>query len=168
MLDKNGNSVQSSGVAGAASIGSHLVEDDDDDGDKTRELREALQNTKDTIVSTAADIKQQKKWVKETVKIIESYVHKVRRVNSNIRDQQKVVKESFRKKKQIQNLLLQRQLNAKLKGANEDLKTLKAALEQVERKQINFAKSKTDVAQTIGELEDELKKLRGDQSARKF
>jgi hypothetical protein len=135
------------------------------DGDagaaKMKALHEALQSVKDQIVAKASQIKSEKKWVKEVTKIIETYVVKTRRVNMNIRQLQKQVKELFRKKKQIDNLIVQRKLEKKLKVANKDLTTLQSALHNVKKKHDAFMKSKRDVTVTIGAIESELGKLKG-------
>jgi predicted nucleic acid-binding Zn-ribbon protein len=139
----------------------HLVATDDD-GNKDKELEEALQSVKDQIVAKANQIKSEKEWVKEVTKIIEDYVKKTRRVNGNIRQTQKEVKILFRKKKQIENMILQRKLEKKLRVANDDLATLNGAMEGLQKKATAFTKSKVDIENTIGALETELKKLRGE------
>lgn len=138
----------------------HLVATDSD-ADKDKELAEALQSVKDQIVHKANQIKSEKKWVHEVTKIIEAYVRKTRRVNANIRTLQKDVKTLFRKKKQIENMTLQRKLESKLRLATVDLATLQAAISGVKHKADAFAKSKHDIKTTIGALEAELAKLRG-------
>lgn len=138
----------------------HLVATDSD-ADKDKELSEALQSVKDQIVHKANQIKSEKKWVHEVTKIIEAYVRKTRRVNANIRSLQKNVKTLFRKKKQIENMILQRKLEAKLRLATVDLATLQAAISGVKHKENAFAKGKKDIKATIGALEAELAKLRG-------
>lgn len=138
----------------------HLVATDADT-DKDKELAEALQSVKDQIVHKANQIKSEKKWVHEVTKIIEAYVRKSRRVNANIRSLQKEVKTLFRKKKQVENMILQRKLESKLRLATVDLATLQAAISGVKNKEDAFKKSKHDIKTTIGALEAELAKLRG-------
>lgn len=135
--------------------------DDDGSDDKDKQLQDALQNVKDQIVAKASQIKSEKKWVKEVTKIIETYVQKTRRVNANIRSLQKDVKGLFRKKKQIENLVLQRRLQDKLKIASKDLNTLESALKNVKTKEDAFTKSKHDISETIAAVQEELSKLRG-------
>ncbi len=135
--------------------------DGGDAGGKVAALKDALQNVKDQIVAKASQIKSEKKWVKEVTAIIKTYVHKTRRVNANIRKLQKEVKDLFRKKKQIDNLILQRRLEDKLKVANKDLQTLKGALTNVQKKKSAFQRSKQDITTTIGAIKHELAKLQG-------
>jgi len=138
----------------------HMVATDDD-GNKDQELAEALQTVKDQIVAKANEIKAEKKWVREVTKIIEAYVKKTRRVNGNIRQLQKDVKTLFRKKKQIENMMVQRKLEKKLKVAVADMTTINLALKNVKVKENAFNKSKDSIKATIASMKTALKKLRG-------
>jgi len=133
----------------------------DDDGNKDQELAEALQTVKDQIVVKANEIKAEKKWVREVTKIIEAYVKKTRRVNANIRQLQKDVKTLFRKKKQIENMIVQRKLEKKLKVAVADMTTINLALKNVKTKENLFNKSKNSIKATISSMRQALRKLRG-------
>jgi uncharacterized protein YukE len=134
----------------------------DDDSTKDQELAEALQTVKDQIVAKANEIKAEKKWVREVTKIIEAYVKKVRRVNANVRRLQQDVKALFRKKKQIENMIVQRKLEKKLKIAVEDMKTINLAIKNVKIKETAFNKSKTSIQSTISTMKQALSKLRGE------
>jgi len=135
---------------------------EDDNPDKDTELQEALQSVKDNIVYKANLIKQEKRWVKAVTKIVEDYVKKARRVNAHIRHLAQEVKVLFRKKKQIENMIVQRKLTQKLVVAKKDLDTINSALRNVYKKQMAFNRSKIDIKQTIGAMTEELKKLRGE------
>jgi len=133
----------------------------DEDGNKDQELAEALQTVKDQIVAKANEIKAEKKWVREVTKIIEAYVKKTRRVNGNIRQLQKDVKMLFRKKKQIENMIVQRKLEKRLKVAVADMTTINLALKNVKVKETAFNKSKNSIKATISAMDTALKQLRG-------
>ena len=139
----------------------HIVAKDDN-SQKDQELADALQNVKDQIVFKANEVKREKRWVREVTKIVETYIKKSRRVNGNVRNLQSEIKILFRKKKQIENMIVQRKLETKLKVANTDLTTIRAAIKSVKEKEAAFKKSKTDIKQTIGAMEKELSKLRGE------
>jgi chromosome segregation ATPase len=139
----------------------HIVAKDDN-SQKDQELSDALQNVKDQIVYKANEVKREKRWVREVTKIVETYIKKSRRVNANVRNLQNEIKILFRKKKQIENMIVQRKLETKLKVANTDLTTIRAAIKSVKEKEAAFKKSKTDIKQTIGAMEKELSKLRGE------
>jgi len=134
----------------------------DDDSAKDQELQDALANVKDQIIFKANEIKSEKRWVKEVTKIIQTYIKKTRKVNANIKNLQKEVKVLFRKKKQIENMIVQRKLEKKLKVASQDLTTIKGALKSVKAKAVVFKKSQDDIKNTIGAMKNELKKLRGE------
>jgi len=139
----------------------HMVAADDDTA-KDQELADALQSVKDQLVYKANQIKNEKRWVREVTKIIEAYVKKARRVNAHIRGMQAEVKNLFRKKKQIENMIVQRKLEMKLKVAKKDLDTVKEAMKNVSKKQQAFTKSQTDIQMTISAMSNELGKLRGE------
>jgi len=134
----------------------------DDDPKKDEELHSALQTVKDEIVYKANEIKREKRWVKDVTKIIESYIKKTRRVQGNIRKLQNEIKVLFRKKKQLENMIVQRALEKKLKVAHQDLDTIKQALTSVKKKQSAFSKSKKDIRDTMKTMEQMLQKLRGE------
>lgn len=136
-----------------------------DDSDKDKQLKDALQTVKDEIVAKASQIKSEKKWVKEVTKIVQSYVGKTQRVNANIRTLQKDVKDLFRKKKQVENVMVQRRLAQKLAVANKDMSTLDSALQNVQKKEKAFSKSKEDIMHAINVMQDELKKLKGESNS---
>jgi hypothetical protein len=138
-----------------------------DDEDKASKLKTALESVKAEIVHLAKAIKSEKAWVKQVTAIIESYVHKTRRVNADVRAKQRQVRDLFKKKKQIDNLILQERLLKKLNVANKDLVTIGSALGNVKKKEEAFSKSKNSIAGTIGAIQAELKKLRGEKGARK-
>jgi len=133
----------------------------DEDTSKDQELADALQSVKDSIVYKANNIKSEKRWVKEVTKIIESYVQKARHVNSHIRNEQQSVKVLFRKKKQIENMITQRKLEAKLRIAHKDLETIDSAIKNIDKKAVAFNQSKDHIKNTIGAIHSELSKLRG-------
>lgn len=146
----------------APSRNMHIVSDDASEEEKEKELLDALQAVKDQIVYKANQVKSQKRWVKEVTAIIESYVTKSRRVNKSTRELQGQIKELFRKKKQITNMLVQRKLEKKLKVANGDLQLLMAAMQKTREKEAAFKDSQDSIRTTIGNIETMLAKLRND------
>eukprot|EP01006_Ploeotia_vitrea_P003663 TRINITY_DN113018_c0_g1_i1.p1 TRINITY_DN113018_c0_g1~~TRINITY_DN113018_c0_g1_i1.p1 ORF type:complete len:276 (+),score=150.92 TRINITY_DN113018_c0_g1_i1:45-830(+) len=146
----------------------HAVDDDGDAADeakKDQELQEALQTVKDQIVAKATQIKSEKAWVKQVVGIIEAYALKVRRVNQSIRSLQENVKELYKNKKQIENMILQRKLQKRLSLATKDLDTLQNALQHLQKKRVSFTQSGSSLKNTIGEIQAELQRLRSEHPA---
>jgi len=91
----------------------------------------------------------------------QQYEAKISRVKADIEKTKLEVKVLFKKKKQIENLKIQRQLEKKLKDARADLTTLKSALKHVRSKVTEFAKTKHEIKKTILSIHTQLAKLKG-------
>jgi len=130
-------------------------------------LNLALEAVKEDILSTNKQINDERRWVIAVSKIIKSYNKKMQRVEAHIIALRKEMKSLYRKKKQIENLKLQRALQAKLKEAKAELKTLKNSLSHVARKQGELNKSGRDLRQTIAGIQGQLAKLRGQRMYKK-
>jgi len=130
-------------------------------------LNLALEAVKEDILSTNKQINDERRWVIAVSKIISSYNTKMKRVESHIISLRKEMKSLYRKKKQIENLKLQRALQAKLKEAKRELKTLTNSLKHVAVKQGQLNKSGRDLRNTIAGIQGQLAKLRGQKLAKK-
>jgi len=86
----------------------------------------------------------------------------VKRVESHIIVLRKEQKRLFIKKKQIENLKLQRRLEAKLRDANDELAALQESLKHVQIKNEELNKSHMDLRATIINIENQLAKLKGE------
>jgi len=128
----------------------------------------ALAAIKQDILVRNRQINDEKAWVSQVRKIVEQYNKKVKRVLSDIQKTKQEVKVLFRKKKQIENLKIQRALEAKLKDATSDLGTLKSALQHVQTKASEFAKTKREIKKTIISIHTQLAKLKGEKSKKKL
>jgi hypothetical protein len=124
-------------------------------------LNQALEAVKEDILSTNKQIGDERKWVIAVNKIIVSYTDKMKRVEDHIIALRKEMKNLYKKKKQIENLKLQKALEAKLKEANEELATLTNSLKHVQVKQGELNKSGSDLKATIAGIKAQLAKLRG-------
>jgi len=123
----------------------------------------ALAAVKEDILSTNKQITDERKWVIAVAKIIASYNDKMKRVEAHIIALRKEMKSLYRKKKQIENLKLQRALEAKLKEAKAELATLTSSLKHVSVKQGELNRSGSDLRLTIAGIQAQLAKLRGQQ-----
>jgi len=130
-------------------------------------LNLALAAVKEDILATNKQITDERKWVIAVAKIIASYNNKMKRVEAHIIALRKEMKSLYRKKKQIENLKLQRALEAKLKEARNELATLSSSLNHVRVKQGELNKSGTDLRATIAGIQAQLAKLRGQRKMRK-
>jgi uncharacterized protein YukE len=135
---------------------------------KKNKLEIALSAIKQDILVRDRQIRDEKAWVAQVRKIVEQYNQKVKRVLSDIEKTKGEVKVLFKKKKQIENLKIQRQLEKKLKDATKDLKTLKSALDHVKNKASEFAKTKNDIKKTIISIHTQLAKLKGVKDPKKL
>jgi len=124
-------------------------------------LNLALEAVKENILLTNKQINDERRWVIAVGKIITSYNTKMKRVEAHIIALRKEMKALYRKKKQIENLKLQRALEAKLKEAKAELATLTHSLKHVAVKQGELNKSGRDLRLTIAGIQGQLAKLRG-------
>jgi len=124
-------------------------------------LNLALEAVKEDILSTNKQINTERQWVVAVAKIIAQYNEKMKRVEAHIIALRKEMKSLYRKKKQIENLKLQRALQDKLKQARTELTTLTGSLTKVQKKKGQLNKSGADLRVTIAGLQGQLAKLRG-------
>jgi len=130
-------------------------------------LNLALEAVKEDILSTNKQINDERRWVIAVSKIISSYNTKMKRVEAHIISLRKEMKSLYRKKKQIENLKLQKALEAKLKEAKAELATLTNSLKHVAVKQGELNKSGRDLRATISGIQAQLAKLRGQKLKKK-
>jgi len=126
-------------------------------------LNLALAAVKEDILSTNKQINDERKWVIAVAKIIASYNDKMKRVEAHIIALRKEMKQLYKKKKQIENLKLQKALEAKLKEAHDELATLTSSLKHVATKQGELNRSGADLRTTIAGIQAQLARLRGQQ-----
>jgi len=129
---------------------------------KKDKLDIALAAIKQDIMVRNRQLEEEKNWVNEVHKITEQYNKKVHRVEADIVKTRNEVKALFKKKKQVENLKIQRQLEAKLKDATGDLATLSQALHHVKSKSQEFEKTKNEIKTTIYNIHTQLAKLKGE------
>jgi len=122
----------------------------------------ALAAIKQDIMVRNRQLEEEKNWVAEVRKITEQYNKKVHRVEADIVKTRNEVKALFKKKKQVENLKIQRALEAKLKDATSDLSTLQQALSHVKSKSAEFEKTKQEIKKTIYGIHTQLAKLKGE------
>jgi predicted nucleic acid-binding Zn-ribbon protein len=128
-------------------------------------LNAALEAVKEDIISNSKQIGEERMWVAAVVKITASYEEKVQRVRDHIIELRKEMKKLYEKKKQIENLKLQRALEKKLKEAQDELASLSTSLDAVMAKHEELKKSHVDLQTTIESIEAQLAKLKGEDPA---
>jgi len=124
-------------------------------------LNLALDAVKQDILATNKQINDERRWSIAVHKIVTSYKGKLARVDAHIIALRKEMKALYRKKKQIENLKLQRALETKLKEARAELSLLTTSLKHVAVKQGQLNRSGADLRATIAGIQGQLAKLRG-------
>lgn len=88
-----------------------------------------------------------------------AYAVKVTRVEANVKRLREEVAKLYHKKKEIENLKIQKKLEAQLRDAQGDLGTLDGALNHVKTEADKFDKKKEDVQSVIVNLQGQLDKV---------
>jgi len=125
-------------------------------------LESAYEAVKEDILTNSKKITDEKKWVEAVTKITASYEEKVKRVEEHIIVLRKAQRALFTKKKQLENLKLQRKLEKRLREATDELTALQNSLKHVQIKNEELNKSHMDLRATIISIENQLAKLKGE------
>jgi hypothetical protein len=135
------------------------------DPDKPKgKLELALDAVKEDIIAKSKQIADESRWVASVHRITETYRMKSSRVATNIDNLRRNGRDLFKRKKQIENLKLQQEIETKLGDAHDDLTTLLNALHHVDDKRKDISQSKGSIQSTIKALESQLMELRGEKS----
>lgn len=126
----------------------------------------ALAATKEEIVVRAKELHKEKDWAKKVEGLIAEYQSKLNKVTSNIDKLRLQTKSLLKKKKQIQNIQVQKKLKEKLSVATADLNRLQKQMSHIHGKENEFADTEKQLKDTMGALKNSLLKLKG-QSAKK-
>jgi predicted nucleic acid-binding Zn-ribbon protein len=151
-------------IVAKARVPAALISADDmsiEEEQEQTKLDEAIAAINEDLMHYIKQVQDETTWVVDVRKVIEAYDVKTKRVETNIEHLKQEISGLYKKKKQIENLKLQKQLQLKLKAATSDLSTLEQAMAHVRAKQDEFTKSKSEVLGTIGQLEGQLADLKG-------
>jgi chromosome segregation ATPase len=130
-------------------------------------LDAALQALGEDIIAKSKQIKNEETWVGEVKKIIKLYSQKLKRVVGNVKTLREEVRKLYIKKRQIQNLKIQRALEKRMEEADADLKTLDSKLDLVKTRATEFTRTRKGITNTIGQLKSKLNELKGVKPAAK-
>jgi len=128
-------------------------------------LDAALNAIGEDIIAKSKQIKNEETWVEEVKKIIKLYTKKLQRVVANVKQLREDVRKLYIKKRQIQNLKIQRALEKRMEEAKADLNTLDSKLSVVKQRSDEFARTRKGIEQTVKSLESKLAELRGKPAA---
>jgi len=126
-------------------------------------LQGQLEDTEADIISRKRSIKNEMAWITQVEAILKNYATKIDKVKAHIETEKKALSDLKTKKKQIKNLIKKKQLEAELRSTTEDLQELQTELKQVQDREAEFDKSKTDLKSKIEQIEGEISSLKGDE-----
>ena len=124
-------------------------------------LDAALQALGEDIIAKSKQIKNEETWVGEVKKIIKLYGSKLKRVVTNVKTLREEVRKLYIKKRQIQNLKIQRALEKRMEEATADLTTLDSKLDLVKTRATEFSRTRKGITTTIDQLKGKLNELKG-------
>lgn len=131
-----------------------------DDG-RDPKLVAALEAVKSDLMAKGHQLVEEKKWLKEVKQMMTTYAKKVSGVQKSVTSTKETMKDLLKKKRQIENLELQKQLKAKLAAASGDLSALETVISHVKNRANQFMEKKKNVEETIKLINTQLSKLSG-------
>ena len=127
------------------------------DPQRDRMLAQAIEDISDRIVDKAVNIRKGKAWINKVSNVIKLYVDKTKRVSKHTKKLVMDLQMLLRKQRQINNMITQRKLQQKMEYVQADLTVVRAALQNIGRKDATFTGTEKDIKSTIGSMEDVLK-----------
>lgn len=125
------------------------------------ELKTAITQIVGDIQRKIGDLRSEIDWVGAVKNVMLDFHTKVQMTKDAIKHKKKKLKKLLKKKRQLENLVLQLQLEEKMAEAKRDLSTLNTALRGVQEKKEGFLINHAEVNATVAAITDELKKLNG-------
>jgi len=113
------------------------------------------------LIGKGKELTSERHWTKEVESMLEIYKGKVENVHHHVEKLREEMKTLLKKKRQIENVEVQQQLNQKLRLAQEDLEALDGAMSHVQSKAEEFAEKKKSLEGRIGKIEGQIKELQG-------
>lgn len=130
-------------------------------------LDAALNALGEDIIAKSKQIKNEETWVEEVKKIIKLYTKKLKRVVANVKVLREDVRKLYIKKRQIQNLKIQRALEKRVEEAKADLSTLQSKEGILKTRADEFSRTRKGITATIKSLTQKLNELKGKPAAAK-
>jgi chromosome segregation ATPase len=124
-------------------------------------LKHAIIQIKGDIARKVDDLQSEMAWVQQVKIIIVNFETKINNTKAAILTKKEKLKTLLKKKRQLENLLLQLKLQTKLMEAGKDMASLKTALRSVAEKKKDFQKNADEVHATVAAITQELMTLNG-------
>jgi len=131
-----------------------------DDG-RDPKLVAALEAIKSDLMAKGHEYKEEKAWLSDVALMMATYHKKLENVRKNVLALKTDMKELLHKKRQVENLELQQQLDKKMEVATKDMKTLNSVIDHVESRLKQFHAKKTKYEETISHIQSQLDQLQG-------
>jgi len=126
-----------------------------------KRMREAEDAIKSEILAKAHKVKDQEKWTVDVETLISTMETKAASVSRSTHKLRESIAQLLTKKRQIENLILQRHLQKKLELSKDDLKVVDKSLSHIKSKAHEFHKAQSTLSETVTKLQQELNKLQG-------
>lgn len=124
-------------------------------------LRQGIIQIEGDIVRKMGDLQSSIQWDNAVKAVILDFKSKVAGVKQSIVTKKTKLKTMLKKKRQLENLLLQIELKQKLVEAKDDMANLKTALHGVSKKKSKFNSNMEEVEDVVKNLTEQLKTLNG-------
>lgn len=124
-------------------------------------LMQGIVQIKSDIIRKSGDLQSESQWVASVKQIILQFKSKVLNVRSAMDVKKTQLKTLLHKKRQLENLSLQIELNKKLDEAKTDMKDLKTALKGIDKKKTKFGANEAAVREQVEALTKQLTVLNG-------
>lgn len=129
-----------------------------------QKLKDALDQVKSDLFAKGKQVKTEAVWIQSVEKIITQYHQKVANVHKNIQSEKVSMTEMLQKKRQIQNLMIQRSLEKQLNSAESSLNELTSQMRAIQKKNKEATENKSSMEENISKIKESLMQLRGEKS----
>jgi uncharacterized protein YoxC len=126
----------------------------------------ALEAVKSDLMAKGHQLVEEKKWLKDVKAMMDTYAKKMKNVGKSVESTKGTMKDLLKKKRQIENLQLQKELKSKLATATDDLTSLETVISHVKNRANQFMEKKKNVEETIKLIQTQLSKLQGKGAAK--
>lgn len=128
-----------------------------------QKLSDALDQVKSDLLNKGKTVQTEAVWIQNVEKIIGQYHKKISNVHKNIEGEKVKMTAMLQKKRQIQNLMIQRSLEKQLESASSSLGELKSQMKAIQKKNDEATENKKTIEDNIKKIEESLKSLRGEE-----
>jgi len=133
---------------------------------KEDKLAMAFNAVNSEVMARVHEINTEQKWIKSVQSLITIYTKKHGQVSKNMKKVKKDIRSLLRKKKQIQNAIIQRELKTRVKMTSTDLTAVNRQLRRILKKAQQFKRHQTKLKKLLTRMKGQLSHLRGKPAAK--